>query len=553
MPAIEFSTSATRGWSRVREGDVEAWATGYAFSRGRLLEGDLLAAEACRAFRGREAFLGFLRGLNGAFALAVRGPSEAVAAVDQIRSIPLCYALDAPAASDHISALERDGASRDATSLLEYAAAGYCTGPYTVYRDIRSLQAGECAFHRDGAWTPERYYEYRCSYDSEKSGRELIAEHDAVLLAAFERCVESLRGRQVVIPLSGGFDSRLVALMLKRVGYENVRCVVYGLEGNREVEASRRTAKLLGYAWEHFVYDGALVRDVLRSELYQDFQESCTRGVSMSYPNEWPMLRAFREQGLVDPDAVFISGVSGDFTAGSHLKYLLHPEFHADPLDLHPAILEKHFCLWRDMLDHQKIRKMILARLDETLAWRPYESVEEAAAAYERWEWQERQAKYGVDFVRGYEFFGYGWRLPLWDVEYMDFWRTVPWKYKLESWLYRAALHENDLYGVFTQDLPGEPLDRTRAFQRRKAAEKPLKNWLKQLPVISGWMRNKERRAHHRHMWRYTPTGFPRAWSLEEYMNRDLGKRHDQSLVLRDFLLRHYDVDVNRLCAGDLP
>ena len=51
----------------------------------------------------------------------------------------------------------------------------------------------------------------------------------------------------------------------------------------------------------------------------------------------------------------------------------------------------------------------------------------------------ERQAKFIVNSVRVYEFFGYAWRIPLWDRELIDFFLKVPLKYRMrydDNYLY---------------------------------------------------------------------------------------------------------------------
>jgi asparagine synthase (glutamine-hydrolysing) len=55
----------------------------------------------------------------------------------------------------------------------------------------------------------------------------------------------------------------------------------------------------------------------------------------------------------------------------------------------------------------------------------PAASREQALSACDSWDWQERQAKKIVNSVRVYEFWGYSWRIPLWDAEMMDWWERV--------------------------------------------------------------------------------------------------------------------------------
>ncbi|WP_269848621.1 asparagine synthase-related protein [Methanosarcina horonobensis] len=49
----------------------------------------------------------------------------------------------------------------------------------------------------------------------------------------------------------------------------------------------------------------------------------------------------------------------------------------------------------------------------------------------------ERQAKFIINSVRVYEFFGYEWRIPLWDAELMEFFLRVPIEHRINRNLYK--------------------------------------------------------------------------------------------------------------------
>lgn len=70
-----------------------------------------------------------------------------------------------------------------------------------------------------------------------------------VLLQATKRLVAYAQGRPIVIPLSGGWDSRTIALALKKVGYEPLIAFSYGKPKNAEAEVSRDVASQLGIPW----------------------------------------------------------------------------------------------------------------------------------------------------------------------------------------------------------------------------------------------------------------------------------------------------------------
>jgi hypothetical protein len=68
---------------------------------------------------------------------------------------------------------------------------------------------------------------------------------------------------------------------------------------------------------------------------------------------------------------------------------------------------------------------------------------------YERMEFVNRQSKYVIGSVRSYEYFGHEWRLPLWDIEYLDYWENAPLSAKAHQSLYRDTLVETDWGGVW--------------------------------------------------------------------------------------------------------
>jgi asparagine synthase (glutamine-hydrolysing) len=162
-----------------------------------------------------------------------------------------------------------------------------------------------------------------------------------------------------------------------------------------------------------------------------------------------------KQRGEVPDDAVFINGNSGDFISGNHI----HPSLLESRPDLtwparkervFDAYLDKHFSLWRDLRtpdNDRRVRNRAAAALDEALTG----PVPAAAdhGLYEFLECQERQAKFVISGQRVYEFFGHAWRLPLWDKDYLDFWRVLPLSAKTHQRLYRTMLIEANWGGVW--------------------------------------------------------------------------------------------------------
>ena len=69
--------------------------------------------------------------------------------------------------------------------------------------------------------------------------------------------------------------------------------------------------------------------------------------------------------------------------------------------------------------------------------------------AFQKIEYEDRQIKYVVSGQKAYEFFGYEWRLPLWDKDYIDFWEKVDIAYKIKQNLYKEVLKEQNWGNVW--------------------------------------------------------------------------------------------------------
>ncbi len=543
-------------WSLCGEPGGRAWAMGFAFEGGVLLRAEALARFVAGGLASGRTFPELLRGLNGHFALAAEARGELCFAVDPMRSVPLFFRQDgaALAVSDEYEALRRPGDAMDPGALIELATAGMVIGQGTLYPGIRSLQAGEAArFGADGLRF-DRYYDYCCAYDLDADEEALCAELDRITVAALERTLAFCGGRQIVLPLSGGLDSRLLAAMLKRLGRDDVFCFAYGLPGNRELAKSREVAGVLGYSWRHVPYELEGIRRALFSEEARRYKAMAFGGVSLPFIDDWAALWTLKRQGMVDDDAVILTGQSGDFICGSHLKYLLDPEWHDDPLDVAGALIQKHFSNWFDLLDLPGVQERIRSGIARDAQGFALDTVEGCAAFYEYWECQERQVKYVVNGCRGYEFFGYGWAYPLWDRELMDFWKRPSIGLRMDSYLYRKYLADYDPFQLFQADRRRDRWTREWALQRlaarRDARAGGTERALAAVPGLDRLVRAYRRHKQHKHALRHNPLGYPLGYGKFRYAWRDLGKRHHLSLMFRDFFREEYGVDFHKALAG---
>jgi asparagine synthase (glutamine-hydrolysing) len=408
-------------------------ARGYAHLDGRFLRAEALAAalEACDT---AAAWRATISRLNGCFALVTRRGGEALAAVDRIRSIPLFYSTrdgEALLSDSAYRTLEGSGPGTvNAAADAEFRLTGYVTGPETLYAGVHQIEAGEIlsiSSTSPDARERYRYYAFRHGDFLATGTSELISRLEQVHAGVFSRLVEGIGDRTIVVPLSGGYDSRLIGVSLRDMGVRDVVCYSYGVPGNWESRISRELARYLGFRWEFVPYSAERWRAWAATESFARYFRAAGNLCSVPHIQDWPAVLELQREKRVPPGSVFVPGHSGDFLAGSHIPkwYIERPTVQRRAiLD---SLLHAHYSLWDWPAEaDRELRELFDGRIESVVGPVGDSSPEQAADTFERWDLQERQAKFICNSVRVYESFGFEWRLPLFDAALMDFWARIP-------------------------------------------------------------------------------------------------------------------------------
>lgn len=397
------------------------------------IDADLLAGHLCTAVT-TDALTFTLHRLNGFYAWIEQTPGRIRAAVDHIRSRPLFYACadrsfllsdDAEWVRQQVGDREMDPVARE-----EFQLAGYVTGAETLYPNVKQLQAGEVlvATQQDNGVRVEthRYYRFLHTEPEHVDVPALRAQLDQVAVGSIQRLIDYANGRQIVVPLSGGYDSRLIVALLKRLRYESVLTFSYGLTGNKEAEFSSKVADELGFQWIFIEYTNVLWArswSTLDAKAYRDM---AANHVSLPHVQDWLAVRELVRRKEIEPDAILVPGHSGDFVAGSHIPAIAFTKKRIPYATLLKSLKNAHLsnipkkCV--KLCKNETLFNRIKSRIDLT-----YDGSNVAFAnLYELWDWQERQSKYIVNSVKAYEHYKLDWWLPLWDLEFVRFWEKVP-------------------------------------------------------------------------------------------------------------------------------
>ena len=344
------------GWRRASHGAVIVWFKGW-------IEGHDAEALAARFAHERPSGTSvgdLLAGVVGHFALCATGPGWAFAAVDWVRSIPLAITQvdGAWMIGDRPERLRQRAdlglADIDPDAALAIGMAGYTIDDAALYSGMQLLVPGELAFIENDALRRHRYYIYRPWQVRAASADALESELKDLTLNLMERMLGTLGGRPLLIPLSAGRDSRLIASAAKHLGYKNVRCFTYGRAGNFEAKASQAIAERLGYRWTFVPATIGKQRRFFESEDYERYLDFADSGCSLPFVQDMAPLMELKASGYVPDDAVIVNGNSGDYISGNHVPETmwLPAEGLSDEARwqrIIDALLKKHFSLWRSL------------------------------------------------------------------------------------------------------------------------------------------------------------------------------------------------------------
>ncbi|MDD4686922.1 MAG: asparagine synthase-related protein [Candidatus Cloacimonetes bacterium] len=385
-----------------------------------------------------------LKQANGCFALIIQNKNFTIAAVDRIRSIPLFFDANnriADAAND-LYKLDIQSIKDTSPEILnEFLITGFVSGAQTLHPKIQQIPAGYYLLLENGKEPQlKMYYGYFHKRELDDSEEALRAKLHQVHLNITERLINNLAGRAAVIPLSGGYDSRLIAYLLKRANYPAIYTFTYDAVNNPEAKISQKVAKHLNVPWLFVEHTYKSWNKAYFSNERMKHYQYAFNGVSSPHIQDWLAVKELRNNKLIPKNSVITPGHTADYLEGSRLPLCYREKTTFSDKDLIEQIIKRHYSLWKTQsmddiaIYTKRIRNNI--QIPESM------NAQEAASLLEYWEVIERQAKFIVNSVRAYEDLGFSWCLPFWDAELMEFWSTIPLSLRVGRKLWHQYRHK---------------------------------------------------------------------------------------------------------------
>lgn len=325
----------------------------------------------------------------------------------------------------------------DSANLAYLKYYGFVPGDKTLYSSVFSISCGRRCIIEGGAIS----YEWdRNSYAVSKD-QILNMDRFAIKVGlksaidqAFDQLVVALNGRQAVIPLTAGYDSRLILTSLLDRKYHNILCFTYGKPGCQEVETARKVAHIAGVRWVHTDITDDFISQHNDIDAINSFFSYLSNGRSTVWLCDYFAMKCLQQANVLDQDAVFIPGHSGDFLGGS--QFIKHI-----PIDLNYECVVSTYSRLKSVLNRDLFysSKEYLIYDAHTFSQK-YSRQLIGYSIFEDIDFIEKISKEILNSSKVFEYFGYQVLLPFFNTQLVDYCKTIPVKYKIGKRLYNDVL-----------------------------------------------------------------------------------------------------------------
>lgn len=394
-----------------------------------------------------EAFKAFLSIEKSHFSIIFCGKELIYAAVDRVASAPLFYDGNAIYDTDCIPRKTKI----NPTYIPEYSMSGYVLGNATLSDELSQICAGEFLLRDSKSKMLEcqSYYHYYPSQKAEEKKQiDYVDELSHLTDIAIDSAICKADGRKIVLPLSGGLDSRLLLCKLHEKKYDNLHVFTYGVKNSHEALMAKAVCSKLGVKWHFVSYDDLnLKQQGFQNYLDGYLKKSPLVSVIPSFLEVLGFYKLLITNQISHEDFI-INGQSGDFTSGAHIRLDLIGDITKE--NLFRYMFQKHFSLF-SILNTEENKNGIYKKFEKHFQQLQSEidSPVHLLGFCEWWEWKERQSKLVLGGQRLYESIGCDWDLPLWHPRLMTFWMNVPYDLKINQNLYVKYLSCYNYKNVF--------------------------------------------------------------------------------------------------------
>lgn len=350
------------------------------------------------------------KNLNGSWACIIYSKKEVILASDIIRSIPIFYSVF----NNTIYVSNTTHILRDKLKLnninqknIDFYKKNY-SGPQgeTILKGLYDVNAGHFVRFNKNELMIYKYWFMPAKLNIINPDH-LLTKTNEIFDIVFRRMkiyFDANSNKKILLPLSGGMDSRLLAWALDKYQIKN-EIIAYSFGINSEHEEaliSKKIALKLDFKWLFIKYTKAK---------WLKFKDDLSDLVNV-FPSHKSSLHlmdfiAIQELSKMYPNSIVLPGHTLDNLTG---------------LSIPPELKFKNFIDEKNLANLNKLYDSKLTNYEEHYK-------------------NNKLSSFVVNSIRTYEYFGLECYLPYWDLDLTDFWYSVPTHWRIERNLFRLYLN----------------------------------------------------------------------------------------------------------------
>lgn len=391
-------------------------------------------------FRSKDLFNKFINDNNipTPYSIVLITIEEIIIVSDIVRSHPIFYRINGGNINitEDINILEKKKISYNAVNI--FLQAGFSLGQNTIFHNIYGVQAGEILVINKVTTElkSQRYFEFKPNLKAEsKSITEFVFEFDALMLDIINKFVTNTPSdKKLIVPLSGGYDSRVIGNYLRKLNVKNVICYSYGSKGNAQATISEKVAKSCEYDWFFVEYTEEKWNNLHGNGIIEKYIDFSFQGVSIPHFQDFLAVYELKQKNIIKEGDIFIPGHTLDMLSGGHFNNL----------DL--ACTDKLTSIKRTSTRHSIVPSSLIQPSYIQALNSIYDTLEIKPVLFQEYiNWQERQAKFISNSCRVYEFFGFDFYLPFWHIKLANYFLQLDQSNRKERFIFKSAVRKGIL------------------------------------------------------------------------------------------------------------
>lgn len=325
------------------------------------------------------------------------------------------YFQDIVSGEVHSSIERLTPSSLDLDALRFFLSVGYVPGKKTLFEKIQCLPGG-----LDLSRTDNDPFQYKTICDKDQyihaSFSELVAHGVSIFQKSFASSYEKIKDQEVIIPLSGGLDSRLILGFANQyLSGSTIKTFTFGIPGTYDFEIGNKIGQRLSKNHDFFNLNKIEVRHEIlqKTALCTDFNTNIYEPYYFIY--------ALTKYGY---SPLYLSGYTGDGIAGSHFSTSYNRSWTLEQ--------EMEYYLKHEM--HSRSPYQVHELNQEYLELNAYK---DALTVQEALFFENHVERYSVNHVIPT---GYNFMAPFMTDEIIAFLWSIPDEYRVSKELFNAIL-----------------------------------------------------------------------------------------------------------------